>query len=554
MDPSAFSTHRIDVVDGGAPVFVKRATDEAGRSRLRTEAVILRALAHPATVSVVALVEDTDAVELHLAWAGSHTLATITGVTPRSAAEIVAGLASIVADVHAAGLVHRRLTPDHVVLGPGGQPVLAGFADAVAVDRADRGDDVAALGALLSALVAPLPDDVVLPERWWDQWWGRVRSPAAWAERPGRDRGLRAVLLVLADQAQADDLAARPSAGALAVSLREAADIGGDQRRVGPLASAPSPGGGHTREGRPQLRRHEEGRALSREARPFTLGEVSVEAPAPERPASSWARALGAGAWVVTLVASALLLHALGSGLLAPPPVLDRSALERWLAERDALVIAFALVRLAGFALTLYLLAVTALGVVARLSRIPALVAAADVATVPPVRSVLGALAGAGLTASAASMVATNTLAPMTVPVVVPSDEAPPPISDPVPTDPRRVSDGEPPAAAEAPVVVEGEPGPADPAIVEVDDGAVSASTAGRWAVVPGDHLWAVAETTLARAWGRSPSDAEVDPYWRAVVEANRAHLLDPANPDLVRPGQILTVPIPPSAPPPGAR
>lgn len=64
----------------------------------------------------------------------------------------------------------------------------------------------------------------------------------------------------------------------------------------------------------------------------------------------------------------------------------------------------------------------------------------------------------------------------------------------------------------------------------------------------------AASETALARAWGRTPSDAEVDPYWRVVVETNRVHLLDPANPDLVRPGQVLLVPAPPPVPRPGAR
>ncbi|PLS75238.1 MAG: hypothetical protein CYG61_08380, partial [Actinobacteria bacterium] len=41
----------------------------------------------------------------------------------------------------------------------------------------------------------------------------------------------------------------------------------------------------------------------------------------------------------------------------------------------------------------------------------------------------------------------------------------------------------------------------------------------------------------------RAPSDAEVDAYWRRLVDANRAILRDPANPDLLYPGQVLTVP-----------
>src|SRR5690606_20211408 len=135
------------------------------RARLRTEAVILRALAHPGVVQVADLAEDDDAVELHLAWAGSHTLATVTGLTPSTVAGVVAALAATVADVHAAGLVHRRITPDHGFLGAGGRPVLTGWADAVASDRADRADGVAALGVLLSVLAAPRADADAGPGR-----------------------------------------------------------------------------------------------------------------------------------------------------------------------------------------------------------------------------------------------------------------------------------------------------------------------------------------------------------------------------------------------------
>ena len=68
------------------------------------------------------------------------------------------------------------------------------------------------------------------------------------------------------------------------------------------------------------------------------------------------------------------------------------------------------------------------------------------------------------------------------------------------------------------------------------------------WHVQPGDHLWSVAETVLERAWGRPASDAQIDPYWRSLVELNRGRLADSSNPDLVYPGQVLTVPPPPPA------
>lgn len=56
--------------------------------------------------------------------------------------------------------------------------------------------------------------------------------------------------------------------------------------------------------------------------------------------------------------------------------------------------------------------------------------------------------------------------------------------------------------------------------------------------VQPGDSLWAIA----ARALGDASTDA-VDGYWRAIYEANRDVVGE--DPDLIFPGQTLTIPAP---------
>jgi hypothetical protein len=61
--------------------------------------------------------------------------------------------------------------------------------------------------------------------------------------------------------------------------------------------------------------------------------------------------------------------------------------------------------------------------------------------------------------------------------------------------------------------------------------------------VQSGEHLWTVAEAELGRRLGRVPTDEETDPYWRALVEANRDRLVDPDNPDLIFSGQQLVLP-----------
>jgi len=68
------------------------------------------------------------------------------------------------------------------------------------------------------------------------------------------------------------------------------------------------------------------------------------------------------------------------------------------------------------------------------------------------------------------------------------------------------------------------------------------------WAVVQGDHLWSIAQETLADVWGRQDlTDSEIVPYWRAVIDANTDRLVEPGNPDLILPGQILVLPEPPA-------
>jgi len=215
------TTHRVVTGADGQPVLVKRATEPAAAARLTGEAAVLRTLAHPATVRVVDHRSGPAGAELHLAWVGPHSLATVTGLPVATSGDLVAQVASTVADLHRAGIVHGRLTADHVLLGAGGRAVLTGFADA---RRGDPAGDVAALGALLSRLVAPHEGGPVIPES------RRAR---------GGDGGRRAALLTLADRAQADDPAVRPTAAELATALRQVA--GPPPKRHRPPRAHPHP-------------------------------------------------------------------------------------------------------------------------------------------------------------------------------------------------------------------------------------------------------------------------------------------------------------------------
>jgi hypothetical protein len=58
-----------------------------------------------------------------------------------------------------------------------------------------------------------------------------------------------------------------------------------------------------------------------------------------------------------------------------------------------------------------------------------------------------------------------------------------------------------------------------------------------------GESLWRIARHRLEVALDRSPTDAEIVPYWREVIELNRDRLPDRDDPDLILPGQELLLP-----------
>ena len=236
--------------------------------------------------------------------------------------------------------------------------------------------------------------------------------------------------------------------------------------------------------------------------------------------------AAGLAGCSVLLVVAVAGLHAVG-GEFAPPPVRHPGAIGAWVAERQPAQVSFALLRLVALAMGWYLLAVTVAGTASRLLRLAMLVKALDVVTMPAVRRALSGAVGL-------SMVTTVVAGPAGV-AAAGEAGAPPPVEV-----MRRLPDAEADAdaAAEAPPVImrrlpdTGGAPPAPP-------------TPPTWTVAPGDSFWSVAERLVAQASPRAPSDAEIAPYWRRLVEHNRSRLRDPANADLLFPGQVLVVPGP---------
>ena len=171
--------------------------------------------------------------------------------------------------------------------------------------------------------------------------------------------------------------------------------------------------------------------------------------------------------------------------------------------EAAAAVLRLALVAAGG-----YLLALTALGLGAAVLRRRGAVALVARCSPAVVRWLLGAWLAGTLAAGPAGAAPAS---PPPTMVLLPDEEKPPP----------EVAEVSPPRAPAPP--------PATPTTTIT--------------LAPGDHLWSVAARTLATAWGRPPAEREVAPYWRLLVDLNRSSLPNPADPDLVFPGEVIRLP-----------
>ncbi len=238
---------------------------------------------------------------------------------------------------------------------------------------------------------------------------------------------------------------------------------------------------------------------------------------------------VGVLAWLGFLGGAILTLHGLGSEGLASPSV---GGLSEWLAARDAATAAFAVLRLIALVTAWYLFGATVVALGLRLVPAPPAAAAAIAveATTPVfVRRLIRGATGLVLAVTVSGGVGTA------MAETGPADDAPVMM--------RRLPD----VASDTTQV------PADPVTMRLlpapDDAQAPPAT---WTVESGHHLWSVAETVLTRAWTRRPTDRQIDPYWRHLVERNRTRLADPQSPDLLFPGQILEVPLPPPEPSPG--
>lgn len=187
--------------------------------------------------------------------------------------------------------------------------------------------------------------------------------------------------------------------------------------------------------------------------------------------------------------------------------------------------VALELIRVGAFLACLYGVALAATTLAAILTRNVELERAAEAMAPPFLRKAIVGLVGLGVLAGAIAPepAVGPTVGPAVRPTVGPTTESPPAIVS---------------TAAAPETIVPTVTGPTAP-----DPTPGDADLPTMWVIEPGDHLWKVAATTLARHLRRRPSTREVHEYWMAVIELNRASLIDRDNPDLIMVGQVIELP-----------
>lgn len=265
-------------------------------------------------------------------------------------------------------------------------------------------------------------------------------------------------------------------------------------------------------------------------------------------------------AWLALLGVLGSALHLMGTGALASPPIRSLDALAAWAEGRDPATSAVALVRVGAELSAWYLFGLSLLHLAAARSRSRGVGRLADTVTAPGSRRLVHAGLGLGLLAATAGGAdgtpaeeATARMRPLPAQV---DDSAGAPVAEPgsawmAPRPATSAPSGERTEPGEPDE--RGEPnGPGDPdtspsAAAPASSGAVAA--ASTWRVERGESFWSIAADVLEDTWGRPVTDAEIDPFWRALVAHNRARLLDPADPDLIVAGQVFEVPAPAAMP-----
>src|SRR4051794_439935 len=195
----------------GRRVMAKVAGNAEEAARLVREADQLEAARHPGVVELVGVEGHGVGAILLTAHVEGPVLAQVGRLPLEEGAGLLAALASTLADLHQLGLVHGAVAPDHVIVGPGGRPVLCGFGYG---GRA--GQPLGPAAPLARGFADPARDDADRLHQAFD-----VFALGALARFLAPDPPAGHVLARVAEEATSEDVSSRPSARALAEALQQ---------------------------------------------------------------------------------------------------------------------------------------------------------------------------------------------------------------------------------------------------------------------------------------------------------------------------------------------
>jgi hypothetical protein len=115
--------------------------------RLRHEAAVLRAVAHPGVVRIAAVPDQPDSELITRAVDGATLW--LWCLAPAEVAGLGSAVATILADLHDLGVAHGSVTADHVLVDPGGRPILCSMGRTKVGDPTAMAGDVADLARCL---------------------------------------------------------------------------------------------------------------------------------------------------------------------------------------------------------------------------------------------------------------------------------------------------------------------------------------------------------------------------------------------------------------------
>lgn len=221
-------------------------------------------------------------------------------------------------------------------------------------------------------------------------------------------------------------------------------------------------------------------------------------------------------------------------------PLHSLPAFTGWLNDTQPADMAAAMLRQAGIVLAAYLLAATTLALVAHVLGYRRLALVLLRAGLPrSARTLVTGTAGLGFAAGTVVLSSPSQAGagPAIASVVV---EEPP---QPVLATMALLTEGTAPAAAATATMVLLDSSPAfEPATPEAPG---SSDPNDDWVVGPGDSFWAIAEELVDEFQGAGRGELDVATYCRQLIAANHDRLARPDQPDLLFPGQVLTVPPP---------